>query len=139
MNRPATIDVLLVEDNDGDVILVQEALQAANAHVQLHVVTDGVSALDFVRRQNPRPHLILLDLNLPQKPGREVLNELKSDLDSRAIPIVVFTSSGALKDVHSAYSHASGYIQKPPDVDEFFAAIAGLERYWAQTVLLPSA
>ncbi len=133
-----TIQVLLVEDNDGDVLLVRQALKAVDSHVQLHVVSNGISALTFVRNSTPRPHLIILDMNLPEKAGGEVLQELKGDSALSHIPVVIFTSSGALSDIHLAYrSHAAGYIQKPQDVDEFFAAVAGLERYWTHTVLLP--
>ena len=134
-----TIHVLLVEDNDGDVLLVRQALKAADSRVQLHVVSNGISALRFVSNGSPRPHLIILDMNLPEKAGGEVLQELKGDDALLEIPVVIFTSSSALNDVHLAYrSHAAGYIQKPQDVDEFFAAVAGLERYWARTVLLPA-
>jgi chemotaxis family two-component system response regulator Rcp1 len=139
MKTRKTVDVLLVEDNDGDVLLVRRALRAIDTTVQLHVVTDGNAALEFVRRGSPLPDLIILDLNLPRMSGNEVLGELKDDPELREIPVVVFSSSGNSRDVQSAYrGHASSYIQKPQDVDEFFAAVAGLVRYWTKTVLLPT-
>ena len=132
------VDVLLVEDNKGAVLLVRAALEASHARVRLHVVSNGVAALDFVRRQNPRPQLLILDVNLPRKTGLEVLTELKSDPQFAGLPIVMFSSSAATQDVEMAYrAHACGYIQKPDNVDTFFAAIASFERYWTQTVLLP--
>jgi len=138
--RPGIIHVLLVEDNDGDVLLIRQALKTPSIRLELHVASTGESALEFVRGNNPRPHVIILDLNLPEKTGGEVLQELKSDGELRKIPVVVLTSSGALSDVQSAYGwQAAGYIRKPEDVDEYFAAVAALERYWTQTVLLPAA
>ena len=133
------IDVLLVEDNRSDVLLVRTAFEASHARVRLHVVSNGVAALDFVRQENPRPQLMILDVNLPNKNGLEVLAELKSDPKFAGLPIVMFSSSAASRDVEMAYrAHACGYIQKPDNVDTFFAAIASFERYWTQTVLLPA-
>lgn len=134
------IEVLLVEDNHGDVLLVRQALKSIATAVQLHVAKDGAAALEFVRRKSPQPDLIILDMNLPQKSGAEVLDELKADTELREIPVVVFSSSGAVRDVRAAYrAQASSYVRKPEDVDEFFAVVAGMERYWTKTVLLPSA
>jgi CheY-like chemotaxis protein len=132
------LEVLLIEDNDGDVILVRKALKAAATTATLRVVSNGTDALDFVRQQNPRPDLIILDLNLPEMSGNQVLLKLKSDATICKIPVVIFTSSAAKVDIHGAYAgHASGYVQKPVNIDEFFAAVAGIEHYWARTVLLP--
>jgi two-component system, chemotaxis family, response regulator Rcp1 len=132
------IDVLLVEDNEGDVVLFRTALKANHARFRLHVVSDGVAALDFVRKQSPRPQLLVLDLNLPRKTGLEVLAELKSDPKFAGLPVVIFSSSAATQDVEMAYrAHASGYIQKPDNVDSYFSTIASFERYWIQMVLLP--
>jgi CheY-like chemotaxis protein len=136
--NPTCLDVLLVEDNEGDVILVRKALEAAATTAILHVVSNGADALDFVRQENPRPDLIILDLNLPQMSGNQVLLKLKSDATICKIPVVIFTSSAARGDIHGAYAgHASGYVQKPVNIDDFFAAVASIERYWARTVLLP--
>jgi chemotaxis family two-component system response regulator Rcp1 len=136
--RTRPVVVLHVEDNDGDVILVRDALAAVDATVVLHVVQDGHAAVEFVRRQSPRPDLIILDMHLPKKSGIEVLKELKTDADHMHIPIVIFSNSNSTKEVRDAYSsHANSYIRKPLDIDEFFAAIASFEQYWARTVVLP--
>jgi CheY-like chemotaxis protein len=133
------LDVLLVEDNDGDIILIRLALDESRAPVRLHVAKDGVEALAFVQRGQPRPDLIILDLNLPRKSGREVLAELKAHPDLKEIPVVIFTSSRADRDVRTAYrAHANTYVRKPEDIDEFYAAVAGLHRYWSETALLPA-
>jgi chemotaxis family two-component system response regulator Rcp1 len=137
--KSRAISVLLVEDNQGDVLLVRQALNATDTSIELHVARDGVAGLEFVRRKNPKPDLIILDLNLPQKSGCEVLQELKADAELSEIPVVVFSTSGARCDVRAAYrAHASSYVQKPHDVDAFFAVVADLKRYWTETVLLPS-
>lgn len=95
--------------------------------------------MEFVRKQTPRPDLIILDMNLPFKSGQEVLEELKADADLCEIPVVVFTSSASLRDVRAAYRHqASSYVRKPEDVDEFFKVVAGIERYWTETAVLPA-
>ena len=138
--RSGAMHVLLVEDNEGDVLLFRHALKEAGGNLELHVAPDGAAALEFVNRNDPRPNLVVMDLNLPGKTGTEVLQHLKSRADSREIPVVVFSSSAAPDDVHEAYrSQAAGYIQKPQELHEYCAAVAGLRRYWTQTVLLPAA
>lgn len=135
-------EVLLVEDNPGDVRLIQEAMK--DRGVCLHAVRDGEQALRFLNREGgfadmPRPDLILLDLNLPRLSGREVLAALKAHPAYRCIPVIVITSSQAPDDVHFAYeNHANGYVVKPPDVNDFFRAMAGLEMFWLQIAQLPT-
>jgi chemotaxis family two-component system response regulator Rcp1 len=139
------IEILLVEDNPGDVRLTCEALRDAKVANQLHVVADGVEAMSFLRRESryagvPRPDLILLDLNLPRKDGREVLAEIKQDADLRRIPVVVLTSSAAEQDVVHAYSlHANCYIIKPVDLDQFLRIVRSIEDFWLVVVKLPPA
>lgn len=140
-SRP--IDILLVEDSPGDVRLAEEALREARIHNQLHVVNDGEKALDFLYRTNgfpdaARPDLILLDLNLPRKDGREVLQAVKSNQRLRRIPIVVLTTSDAEQDVLQSYDlHANCFITKPVDFDRFVDVIRHIEEFWLQTVRLP--
>lgn len=137
------IEILLVEDNPGDVRLTREALKDAKVANTLHVVEDGVSALDFLRRHPPfsdvpRPDLILLDLNLPRKNGREVLSEIKSDDRFRAIPVVILTTSQAEEDVLRAYNlHANCYITKPVDFTQFTTIVRTIEDFWLTVVTLP--
>ncbi len=142
-NKP--IEILLVEDNPGDVRLAVEALGDAKVANRLHVVEDGVEAMSFLRREAryadvPRPDLILLDLNLPRKDGREVLAELKQDVDLKRIPVVVLTSSAAEQDVVQAYNlHANCYITKPVDLDQFLKVVRSIEDFWLIVVKLPPA
>jgi CheY-like chemotaxis protein len=137
------ITILLVEDNADDVRLTQEALRGARMIHQLQVARDGVEALAFLRRQepfadSPRPDLILLDLNMPRKDGREVLVEVKGDADLKRIPVVVFTTSQAEEDILRAYNlHANAYITKPVDLGQFFKILQTLEQFWATVVTLP--
>ena len=137
------IKILLVEDNPGDVRLTQEALVDAKVHNQMFVVGDGVEALAFLRkegeyRDTPQPDLILLDLNLPRKDGREVLAEIKEDQHLRRIPVVVLTTSTEERDVVKAYnSHANCYINKPVDLDQFINVIKTIEGFWLSIVKLP--
>jgi chemotaxis family two-component system response regulator Rcp1 len=137
------IEILLVEDNPGDVRLTREALKDAKVANTLHVVEDGVAALDFLRRRGqyagaPRPHLVLLDLNLPKKNGREVLAEVKSDDELKAIPIVILTTSQAEEDVLRAYHlHANCYITKPVDFLQFTNIVKTIEDFWLTIVTLP--
>jgi len=139
VNRTRPIVVLHVEDSDMDVALVREALTTVDATVILHVVQDGPAAVEFVRKRSPRPDLIILDMHLPTTSGIEVLKELKEDAEHLDIPIVIFSNSNSIKEVQDAYTnHANSYIRKPADLDEFFAAIASLEQYWAHTVILPA-
>ena len=138
------IEILLVEDNPGDVRLTVEALREGRVANQLHVVEDGVEAMLFLRREGryadvPRPDLILLDLNLPRKDGREVLAELKQDADLRRIPVVVLTSSAAEQDIMQAYNlYANCYITKPVDLEQFLKIIRSIEDFWLIVVKLPS-
>lgn len=138
------IDILLVEDNPGDVRLTREAMKEAKLHNQLHVVSDGVDALAFLRRQGAyasavRPQLILLDLNLPRKDGREVLAEIKQDTDLRRIPVVILTTSEAEVDILKAYDlHANCYIVKPVDIEQFLTVVKSIEDFWVAIVKLPT-
>lgn len=137
------IELLLVEDNEGDVLLTQEALERAKVRNTMTVVGDGVEAMDFLRRKGrfndaPRPDLILLDLNLPRMDGREVLQELKNDPDLRRIPVVVLTTSRAEEDVLRSYSlHANCYITKPVDLQQFLSVVRSISEFWLQVVRLP--
>ncbi len=140
--RPA--DILLVEDNPGDVVLMREALREAEVHNTLHVAPDGREALAFLRREGayaaaPRPDLILLDLNLPRLNGHEVLAAIKDDPTLRRIPVVMLTTSDAPSDVRAAYDHhVNSYITKPVDLEQFFAVVKGLDGYWLSLVRLSS-
>ena len=137
--------ILLVEDNLGDARLVREALQEAGAGAALQHVPDGDEALAFLRREGahaaaPRPDLILLDLNLPRKSGREVLAEIKADATLRGIPVVVLTSSQSQDDVLSVYNlHANCYVPKPADLERFLTVIRSIEHFWFTTARLPGA
>lgn len=138
----ATPEILLVEDNAADVRLTEEVVRKTGKTCSLRVARDGEQALQMLRREGqyhdqPRPDLILLDLNLPRKDGREVLAEVKEDPDLRRIPVVVLTTSKADRDVMTCYGlHANSYITKPVDLDEFEEVIKGLEKYWLHMVLL---
>ena len=137
------IEILLVEDNPGDVRLTIEALKEAKVINHLTVVKDGVEALAFLRRQGsyttaPRPHLILLDLNLPRKDGREVLADIKADDNLKRIPVVVLTTSQDEQDVLKSYNlHANCYITKPVDLDQFVRVVRSIEDFWLGIVVLP--
>ena len=137
------MDILLVEDNPGDVMLVEEVLSDSKVRNRLHVVSDGEQAMEFVRRQGkhagaPRPDLILLDLNLPKKSGREVLREVKTHPDLKTIPVVVLTSSKSDDDVVKSYElHANAYILKPVDFHQFMKVMRAIEDFWFVTVKLP--
>ncbi|CAB1369476.1 response regulator [Denitratisoma oestradiolicum] len=141
MGRPA--EFLLVEDNPGDVRLTQEALRECKLRNNLSVVGDGVEALAFLRRQGkyasaPRPDVILLDLNLPKKGGREVLAEIKADSSLRRIPVVIITSSEAEQDVLSSYDlHVNCYVNKPVDLDQFIKVVRSISTFWLTIVKLP--
>jgi CheY-like chemotaxis protein len=142
MSRP--VEILLVEDNPGDVRLTREALKEGKVHNHLHVAPDGVEALAFLNREGPyahavRPDLILLDLNLPRKGGREVLEVIKSDASLRHIPVVILTSSQAEQDIARAYDlHANCYITKPVDLDQFITVVKSIEDFWFTVVKLPT-
>ena len=137
------IEILMVEDNPGDVRLTREALKDAKVSNKLHVVEDGVAALDFLYRRAgfdvaPRPDLILLDLNLPRKNGREVLAEIKQDEHLKTIPVVILTTSQAEEDVVRAYSlHANCYIAKPVDFAQFNKIVRSIKEFWLSIVTLP--
>ena len=143
MTRPRPVEILLVEDNPGDVDLTLEALDEAKLRNRVHVVKDGVEAMTFLRREGdhaeaPRPDLILLDLNLPKKDGREVLREVKQDPSLKRIPVVVLTTSEAEQDILEAYEYnANAYIVKPVDFQQFFRMIQSLEDFWLTVVRLP--
>ena len=137
------VDILLVEDNPGDVRLTREALKEAKVRNELHVATDGVEALAFLRREGAykkavRPNLVLLDLNLPRKNGREVLAEMKEDPELRRIPVVILTTSQAEQDIIKAYDlHVNCYINKPVDLDQFLQVVRSIEDFWLTLVKLP--
>jgi CheY-like chemotaxis protein len=137
-------EILLVEDNPGDVRLTREALREGKIYNNLHCVQDGVEALEFLRQQGkhadaPRPEIILLDLNLPRKDGREVLLEIKGDEQLRQIPVVILTTSKAEEDVLRSYHlHANCYITKPVDLEQFMAVVKAIDTFWLTVVTLPS-
>jgi chemotaxis family two-component system response regulator Rcp1 len=139
-----SIQVLLVEDNPGDVRLTKEALKEGKLLNQLTVVGDGVEALSFLRKEGKyadalQPELILLDLNLPKKDGREVLAEIKADPKLRRIPVVVLTTSSAEEDILKIYDlHANCYITKPVDLEQFMGVVKSIEDFWVSVVKLPS-
>ena len=141
VGRP--IEILLVEDNPGDVRLTQEALKEDKVHNNLHVVGDGMEALAWLRREgkyadSPRPDIILLDLNLPKKDGREVLSDIKTDVELRRIPVVVLTTSRAEEDVLKAYDfNANCYITKPVDLEQFIKVVQSIKDFWLTIVKLP--
>ena len=138
------VNILLVEDNPGDVRLTREALKEGKIHNNMSVVGDGEEALAFLRREAtheaaPRPDLVLLDLNLPRKDGREVLAEIKEDDDLKRIPVVVLTTSKAEEDILRTYNlHANCYITKPVDLDQFIGVVRSIEAFWFSVVSLPS-
>ncbi len=138
------VEILLVEDNPGDVRLTQEALREAKVRNNLHVVGDGEKALAFLRREGefhdaPTPDIILLDLNLPKKHGQEVLSEIKSDPVLRRIPVVVLTTSKAEEDILRSYDlHANCYVTKPVDFEQFIKVVRSIEEFWFTVVKLPA-
>jgi two-component system, chemotaxis family, response regulator Rcp1 len=138
------IEILLVEDNPGDARLTLEALKEGRVLNHLTVINDGAEALAYLRRQgqdsnSSQPDLILLDLNLPKKDGREVLAEIKSDENLKNIPVIVLTTSAAPEDVKKAYgNHANCYITKPVDLDQFLKVVQSIESFWLSLVKLPS-
>lgn len=138
------IEILLVEDNPGDARLTLEAFREGKVLNNIRVIGDGVEALAYLRRQAPKytnavqPDLILLDLNLPRKDGREVLAEIKADERLKKIPVVVLTTSAAEEDVDRAYgSHANCYITKPVDLDQFMTVVQTIDSFWLSLVKLP--
>lgn len=141
--QPRVINVLLVEDDPGDVLMTREAFEEY-LHNKLDVVTDGAAALAYLRREEPytdapRPDLVLLDLNLPRRDGREVLQEVKADEDLRHIPVIVLTTSQAEEDVLRSYQlHANAYVTKPVDFDGFIDAIRQIDHFFVSVVKLPT-
>jgi chemotaxis family two-component system response regulator Rcp1 len=139
-----SVEVLLVEDNPADVRLTREVLENGDDATHLSVVGDGEEAMAFLRREReyaecPRPHLVLLDLNLPKKDGREVLEELKGDSDLCRIPVVVLTTSAAESDISRSYElHANCFITKPLDLDDFFTVVQLIKDFWLASARLPS-
>ena len=137
------MEVLLVEDNPGDVRLTQEALKEGKVYNNLHWAKDGAEALEFLRQQGkhgkaPRPDIILLDLNLPKKDGREVLAAIKGDPRFKQIPVVILTTSEAEEDVLKSYElHASCYVTKPVDLEKFIHVVQSIDRFWLTVVTLP--
>ena len=144
LNGPAeAIEILLVEDNPGDVRLTMEGFKGATVNHNLRVVEDGVEAMALLRRKGEyadarRPDLILLDINLPRKDGREVLSEIKADQDLRRIPVVILTTSDAEEDIVKLYDlHANCYITKPLDLEQFLEVVRSIEHFWLSAVKLP--
>jgi CheY-like chemotaxis protein len=139
----APIDILLVEDDPGDVLMTREAFEHHKIRNALHVASDGVEALQFLKREGPfgeapRPGLILLDLNLPRKDGREVLGEIKQDPALRTIPVVVLTTSEAEEDILRSYDlHANAYVTKPVDFEKFVEVVRQIDDFWVTVVQLP--
>ena len=138
------VEILLVEDNEGDIGLVEEVFQEGRINYNLSVAEDGEEAMMFLRNEGQfanatRPDLILLDLNLPGKDGREVLKEVKEDDDLKKIPVVVLTTSKAEEDILKSYDlHANSYITKPVDFNQFMNVIKSIESFWLEVVKLPS-
>ncbi len=139
------IEILLVEDSPADVLIAREALAEAKLLNEIHVAEDGVEAMDFLHKRGkfqdaPSPDLILLDLNLPRKNGREVLEEIKADDRLKHIPVVVLTTSSAEEDILRSYNlHANCYVVKPVEFDSFVKAVQSIQHFWFSVVTLPSA
>ena len=138
------VEILLVEDNEGDVGLIEEVFEEAKIRNNLHIAEDGEEAILFLHGEgkfsgSPRPDIILLDLNLPKKDGREVLREIKEDSNLKNIPVVVLTTSGAEKDILRAYDlHANAYVTKPLDFDQFIMVVKSIANFWLEIVKLPT-
>lgn len=143
-NTPKNIEILLVEDSPTDVLIAREALTEAKLYNTIHVAEDGVEAMDFLYRRGkftsaPRPDLILLDLNLPRKSGREVLAEIKADRYLKNIPVVVLTTSSDEEDILKSYDlHANCYVIKPVEFPNFVRAVQSIQQFWFSIVTLPS-
>jgi chemotaxis family two-component system response regulator Rcp1 len=141
--RSRPIEILVVEDNPGDVRLLRETFQEGKISNRISVVEDGVEALGFLRREGkydsaPRPDLILLDLSLPRKSGQEVLAEFKQDAELKRIPVCVITSSAAEKDIMQAYeNYVNCYLTKPVDLEQFIGVVRSVEDFWLSIVKLP--
>jgi two-component system, chemotaxis family, response regulator Rcp1 len=143
MKNSRPIEILLVEDNPGDVRLTKESLREGKVHNRISVARDGVEAMAFLRQEGehadaPRPDLILLDLNLPKKDGREVLAEIKTEDRLKHIPVVILTTSHAEQDILKSYDlHANCYVTKPVDLDQFINVVRSIEDFWLTVVALP--
>jgi two-component system response regulator len=143
MTAGRVLSVLLVDDDEGDLLMIQEALDSGTAAHEIHVAHDGQEALDFLRRQGryadaPRPDLVLLDLNMPRMDGRQVLAAVKVDEELRKIPIVVLTTSRAPADIASSYDlHANAYVTKPMSLDELTAVVKGIDDFFGGIADLP--
>jgi chemotaxis family two-component system response regulator Rcp1 len=141
---PRTFEVLMIDDDQGDVMLTRRALMSSKYVVNLHVAKDGVEAMDYLRSTRDsdsywRPDLILLDLNMPRMDGREVLAEIKQDADWRTIPLVVLTTSDSDEDVLSTYNlHANCYVSKPVDLNQFTTVVQAIKSFWFSAARLPS-
>jgi len=144
MGQKRQTNILLIEDNSGDIWLTKEAFKQSNKNTNLEVVSDGVEAYNYLTNQppfenKPHPDLILLDLNLPKWDGRDVLRKVKSNERLKHIPIIILTTSNAQKDVHNCYKlHANCFITKPVDYETFFSIIKQIETFWIDTVILPT-
>lgn len=138
------IEILLVEDNPGDARLAKEALKESKLKNNLYIADDGVEAMNFLRKKGkyksmPRPDLVILDLNLPKKDGREVLSDIKNDDDLKRIPVVILTISQAEEDILKSYNlHANCFISKPIDLDQFIKVVKSIEDFWLTIVKLPN-
>lgn len=143
MKRGHPVEILLVEDNAGDVRLTREAMREAKVNNNLSVAVDGVEAMAFLRRQGqyrdaPRPDLVLLDLNLPRKSGLEVLTEIKEDATLKHIPVVILTTSQAEQDILASYRmSANAFVTKPVDLEQFLKVVRSIEEFWLEVVRLP--
>lgn len=144
IKKTRPVNILLIEDNPGDVRLTQEAFKDAKVPITLDVVMDGDEAIKYLRQSHPYekctvPDLILLDLNLPKRDGREVLAEVKTDPVLKSIPVVILTTSNAEQDIIKSYNlHVNSYINKPVDFDKFFDIIQKIEDFWLNTAILPT-
>ncbi len=142
--KTGPVNILLIEDNPGDVRLTQEAFKEGSINIRLDVVMDGVEAIKYLNKESPyelavTPDIILLDLNLPKKDGREVLQDIKSDSKLKRIPVVVLTTSNAQQDILKSYNlHVNCYVNKPVDFDKFFDIIQKIEDFWLSTAILPT-
>jgi CheY-like chemotaxis protein len=139
------IEILLVEDSPGDILIAREALSEAKLLNTIHVAEDGVEAMDFLHKRGkfasaPTPDLVMLDLNLPRKSGREVLAEIKADNNLKKIPVVVLTTSSAEEDILKSYNlHANCYVVKPVEFESFVQAVQSIKHFWFSVVTLPPA
>ncbi|MBY8982526.1 MAG: response regulator [Candidatus Lokiarchaeota archaeon] len=137
------IDILIIEDNPGDILLLKEAFKETQLHYNLHIVEDGIKALLFLKKREnyvnvPRPDLIILDLNLPKKSGYEILNEIKQERSLKKIPVLILTISSSEEDITKSYeSHANCFIKKPVDMDKFINIVQGIADFWFRIAKLP--